>query len=90
MANIWDISDHREAARALSEQERLLQTIVETEPECVKVVECDGTLVTMNWAGLDMIEADSLDQVRGKCVFGLVAKVDREALCSAHRPRVPE
>ncbi len=33
----------------------------------------------MNRAGLDMIEADSLDQVKGKCVYPLVAKDYREA-----------
>ena len=33
----------------------------------------------MNRAGLDMIQADSLDQVKGQCVFPLVAEEHREA-----------
>lgn len=33
----------------------------------------------MNHAGLDMIEADSLDQVKGQCVYPLVAEEYREA-----------
>lgn len=63
----------------LVERERLLQTIIDTEPECVKLIAVDGTLLQMNPAGLAMIEADSLDQVLGKSVFPLVASEYQEA-----------
>jgi len=33
----------------------------------------------MNRAGLDMIRADSLDQVKGQCVYPLVVEEHREA-----------
>ncbi len=56
-----------------------LRTIVESEPECVKVVSADGRLEDMNAAGLEMIEADSFDQVRGHSVYSLIAKHDRDA-----------
>lgn len=41
-------------------QNTLLNTILESEPECVKVVSLDGTLAQMNRAGLAMLEVDSL------------------------------
>ncbi|MDP2825839.1 MAG: PAS domain S-box protein [Sulfuritalea sp.] len=63
----------------LAAKERELQAIIETEPECVKVLGPDGSLRQMNRAGLDMIEADSIDQVLGKSIVGIVAPHDREA-----------
>lgn len=49
-----------------------LRAIVETEPECVKMLAADGTLLDMNPAGLDMIDADSIDQVIGQPMQELV------------------
>ena len=51
---------------------KLLQTIIDTEPECVKLLDRDGNIIMMNLAGLAMIEAESLDQVKGKPACGLV------------------
>ena len=45
----------------------------------MKLISADGTLQRMNRAGLDMIQADSLDQVKGQCVYPLVAEEHREA-----------
>jgi diguanylate cyclase (GGDEF)-like protein/PAS domain S-box-containing protein len=58
--------------------ETRLKAIVEAAPECVKVLDGEGRLVEMNPAGLQMIEADSLESVRGQCVFGLIAPEYRE------------
>jgi PAS domain S-box-containing protein len=56
-----------------------LRTIIETEPECVKQLAADGTLLHMNRAGLDMIEAESLEQVLGQKVQTLVMPEYRDA-----------
>ena len=50
--------------RELSTREARWRAIFDAEPECVKLLAADGTLIEMNAAGLRMIEADSLDQVR--------------------------
>src|SRR5688500_16156755 len=63
----------RSALQLLRERERLLTAIVVHEPECVKVLDAEGRLLEMNPAGLRMIEAGSFDEVRGQCVFPLVA-----------------
>src|SRR5205814_2685842 len=50
-----------DTVRSLRKSEARLRAIVETEPECVKVLDTQGNLVDMNPAGLRMIEADGLD-----------------------------
>ena len=58
----------------------MLQAIIDTEPECVKLLDGNSGLIMMNPAGLSMIEAESLDQVRGQCILPLVVPEYREAL----------
>ena len=63
--NNFDREAQREqAAAALRNSEQHLRTIIETEPECVKLVDADGQLIEMNASGLTMLEADSLEQAR--------------------------
>ncbi len=47
------------------ESETHLRTLVESQPECIKLLDHNGRLLQMNRAGLDMIEAESLQQVQG-------------------------
>ncbi len=74
-----DITERKRAEDALRSSENYLQTIIETEPECVKLIASDGALLMMNRSGLAMLEADSLDQVKGQSVYQLVAPEHREA-----------
>ncbi len=67
------------ALEALQRSDRLLRTIIEAEPECVKIFGPDGMLTMMNPAGLKMIEADSAEEIRGKSVYPLVVPEDRAA-----------
>ena len=63
----------------LREQREMIQRIIDSEPECVKTVAADGALLDMNPAGLSIVEADSLEQVRHACVYDLIAEEDRAA-----------
>ncbi|MDQ3926341.1 MAG: PAS domain S-box protein, partial [Actinomycetota bacterium] len=74
---IRDITERKRAEEALARSENRLRTIIETEPECVKVLGMDGSLLEMNPAGLSMIEADSLEQVRGQPVYEYIAPEHR-------------
>ncbi len=67
------------ANRELAERSTRLRTIVDTEPECVKLLGADGSVLEMNPAGLRLIEADSFEQVSAKCVFPLVVEEHRDA-----------
>ena len=69
-----DITERKRLEQDLAEREALLRAIIETEPECVKVLALDGTVRTMNAAGLAMVEATSPTQVVGKDVCHLVAE----------------
>jgi len=74
-----DITGRKQTEEALAASEKHLRTILEAEPECVKVTTEDGVLLSMNAAGLAMIEADSLDQVIGQSVCPLIAPAHRDA-----------
>jgi PAS domain S-box-containing protein len=67
-----DITDHKLVEERLLESENRLRTLIESEPECVKLVAADGTLLEMNRAGLRMLEADSLQQVLGIVIADVV------------------
>ncbi|MBP1629521.1 MAG: hypothetical protein H6Q15_414 [Bacteroidetes bacterium] len=56
----------------LIESESYLKTILDTEPDCVKLLDPQGKLVYMNPAGLKMIDADNLEQVKGKSMSNLI------------------
>jgi PAS domain S-box-containing protein len=72
ISQIEDITRRKQAEEALRQSEHRLRTIVDTEPECVKVLDMDGSLLEINPAGLAMFEADSLEQVRGRPVYDIV------------------
>ncbi len=82
VGTIQDITEQKQAEQALRRSENRLRAIFEAEPECVNLVACDGTLLEMNPAGLAMIEADSLDQVRGLPLYPIIAAEHREAFRS--------
>ena len=49
-----------------------MEAIIDAQPDCVKVIAEDYTLMDMNLTGLDMIGAPSVEMVRGVKVLGLV------------------
>jgi diguanylate cyclase (GGDEF)-like protein/PAS domain S-box-containing protein len=66
----------------LTESRQQLHAIIEAEPECVKLLDADGTLLQINRAGLNMIEADSLDQAIGLNVPQLIMPEYRDAFAA--------
>jgi PAS domain S-box-containing protein len=73
-----DITERKRTQLKLSESERRLHTIIQVEPECVKILGRTLELLEMNPAGLAMIDADNLEQVLGKSVLGLVSPNHRD------------
>jgi len=80
-----EVAERQQAEAELARSESHLRAIIETEPECIKILDARGHLVTMNAAGLAMIEADSLGQVTGQSVLNLIAPEDRAAFADMHR-----
>ncbi len=82
IGSMTDISGIKKAEEALKESESYLRTILDTEPECVKVLNSKGELLSMNPAGLAMIEADNEQQVLGHRMTELVDEKYRAGFSS--------
>lgn len=52
--------------RALRDSHARLSTILGAVPACVKLMDREGRILDMNRSGLEMVEADSVDEVRGQ------------------------
>jgi PAS domain S-box-containing protein len=70
-----DITDRKNSEIERTEE---LRAIVETTPECVKIVAPDGTLLFMNAPGLAMVGASAAEAVTGKNVYNIIAPEDRD------------
>ena len=64
-----------EREETIREQNDFLNTILESEPECVKVIAADGELLQMNRAGLTMLEVGDVEEARKT---GLINFIDPE------------
>jgi len=74
-----DINERKKSEINLAESENRLRTILEAEPECIKLLGPKGEILMMNPAGLEMIEADNEEQVIGKSVLGILLLEHRSA-----------
>lgn len=63
---------------ALSTSERFLNTIINTEPECVALIDAETRLLMINRAGLEMMQADSFEQLEGHTVSTIVTSEYRD------------
>ncbi len=74
-----DITERRRSHEELQAREQFLRAIVETTPECIKIVDAEGMLQQMNPAGLAMIGAKEMGEMTGKSFYDVVAPEDRAA-----------
>lgn len=78
-AQLGSVIQRKRAEEALRRSENQLRAIIEAEPECVKILAADGTLLQINAAGLAMIEASKPEQVIGKPIFNVLMPEYRES-----------
>ena len=76
---VRDITGRKKAEKTLMESENYLRTIIQTEPHCVKLLNINCELENMNPAGLEMVEAESLEHIKGKSVIALVNEPYRKS-----------
>ncbi len=74
-----DIDERKRMARLLDDQRGRLQTIIESEPECVKLQDQDGVIIEMNPAGLALLNAQRPEQIIGRSVYEFVNEPYRPA-----------
>ncbi len=75
----------KQSQEQLQAERSHLRTILDSEPECVKLVSPTGICLDMNRSGLAMIEAESVDQVIGCKVSSLIDPEFREAFNALHQ-----
>jgi len=73
-----DVTDRHDS------QERL-RTVIDSDPDCVKQLDAEGRLLDMNRAGLAMIQAENIEQVRGMDIVQVIAPEYRAAFNDLHR-----
>lgn len=89
LAAAWTI--HRFWLRHLQDfadrhaSEEQLRTIIDNEPECIKIVDADGRLTFMNPAGLKLIEAETLSQVKDLPVLEVIDPAFRKEYAELHK-----
>lgn len=79
-----DISERKQNEERVRQSQELLHAVIETSPECVKIVAREGTLLHMNRAGLQMVEATATEEVEGRSVLDLIAPEHRDHWLAQH------
>jgi len=79
---VLEITARKQASLQLARSERHLRAIIDNEPECVKLLGADGSLLEMNPAGLRMLEADTFEQLRDHGIYPVVVEQYRPAFKS--------
>ena len=80
-----DQSELKRAEAARKESEQRLRLIVDSEPECVITVHPDGSIMSINPAGLAMFGAASEQDILGQSVFPLIHRLDCPAYKEFHQ-----
>lgn len=73
-----DINARQAMEQRLYDQESHLRAIIDHTPECLKLLDRDGCLLDMNPAGLRMVDAERVEELRGHCVYPMVDEADRQ------------
>jgi PAS domain S-box-containing protein/diguanylate cyclase (GGDEF)-like protein len=81
----YNVTERKRAEEALQKSETRLRAIIETEPECVKVVSGNLELLEMNQAGLAMLEASSLAEAQQQALLEFIVPEHRAAFGDLHR-----
>ncbi|MEH2297331.1 CHASE3 domain-containing protein [Nostoc sp.] len=70
---------------ALRQSENRLRAMIDAEPECIKLIARDGTLLEINAYGLAMMEVESADVLIGKPVDAVIVPEYRAAFADLHK-----
>ncbi|MDO8316090.1 MAG: PAS domain S-box protein [Flavobacterium sp.] len=79
IGSMMDITERKKNERELAKNENHLRVILQSNPECIKLIGTNGELEDINPAGLAMIEVDSFEQIKGKSLFDIIDKPYRNA-----------
>lgn len=78
-----DVTELHGLQARLHEREQLLRKIIETEPECVKLLDLEGHILEINPAGLALLQSDDPANVIGQSVERFIAAEHQARLRAA-------
>ena len=70
IAYLRDITESKQAQETLRASEELNRSILESSSDCIKLLDMDESLLSMNGPGLCLMEIDDFSQVEGQCWRG--------------------
>jgi two-component system, cell cycle sensor histidine kinase and response regulator CckA len=70
---------------ALRQSENRLRAMIDAEPECIKLIAGDGTLLEINAEGLAMMEVENADVLIGKPIDVVIVPEYRAAFADLHK-----
>lgn len=79
----FDITDRKRAEEYLQESEAFSRTILESSPDCIKILDAEGRLQYINFNGRDHIEIEDFAQVAGKSWWELWDEANQEKVKQA-------
>lgn len=85
VSNYHDITVRRDAEEQLRNNEERLRTIIDNEPECLKIVSVSGELLEMNPSGILMLGVKNIADIIGKKIIYFVHPDDRDLYMNLHR-----
>jgi diguanylate cyclase (GGDEF)-like protein/hemerythrin-like metal-binding protein/PAS domain S-box-containing protein len=80
-----ELEARKQAEIQLKQRENFLFTIIENEPDCIKIVNRTGIVTQMNPAGLKIVEADNPQQVIGLSVYELIEPEYHQQFQALHK-----
>lgn len=84
-----DITERKRAEKALRESEEFNWAVIEGNPDCVKVLDAEGRLLTINASGMRLLELDDFAPLRGEAWEMLWPEERRRPPAAAKRGERP-
>ncbi|MCB0775343.1 MAG: PAS domain S-box protein [Chitinophagaceae bacterium] len=73
-----DMTEINEARLKLAESENRLRAILDSNPDCIKLIDINGNLEEINKGGLVMLGLDDPERILGKKLYGLLGEPYRK------------
>src|SRR5262249_19785742 len=78
-----DVTARQQAEEELRSSEELNRSILESAPDCIKALDLDGYLLSMNTPGLRLMEIDDFKEFEGAYWVDFWQGADRETAMAA-------
>ncbi|OLY92451.1 PAS domain S-box-containing protein [Cnuella takakiae] len=80
MAPGYDITEQVKARRIAEEKEEFNRTILESSPDCIKIIDTEGRMISMSHQGLCLMELDDFCQVASQYWWDLWPEESRDTI----------